>query len=574
MSETIIGIDLGTTNSAVSAIIDDTPQIIPVHGQDTMPSVVGLNAEGDIIVGSSARNQLVAAPERTIESIKRLMGQDTKVKLGDKEFAPEEISAFILRELKQAAERHLDCKISKAVITVPAYFNELQRKATQAAGQIADLEVVRIVNEPTAAALAYGADRHENEKLLVYDLGGGTFDVSVVAVENGVVEVKATHGNTRLGGNDFDELLADEVLHQFLGDSAPKPDLITQRRLRALIEPAKCRLSEEPYVEFREEYFLPDRHIEQELFRNDYERLIEPLANESFASVHRAMSDAGYTPDQIDKVLLVGGATRTPLIHAMVKARLGKDPSSEINPDLIVALGAAVQAGIIAGNRSRGILVDITPHAYSTSTLDHNGFDMVCVPLIERNTPLPARKASLFSTVVDQQESAQIEVYQGDSPHPSENLCLGDFVISGLSPVPSGNQIRIEYGLDLNGLLHAVALEKSTGLSKSVTIDTKGDVVIDIETARENVAALLNVESTDRDEQESESDANQEEALTAAKELKKRAETLMKGSLSEDDTNEITQLLDSTRSAVSQQDWEALKRHNDALSDLLFYLED
>jgi molecular chaperone DnaK len=256
----------------------------------------------------------------------------------------------------------------------------------------------------------------------------------------------------------------------------------------------------------------------------------------------------------------------------MVKERLGKNPSSEINPDLIVALGAAVQAGIIAGNQSRGILVDITPHAYSTSTLSPNGYDMVCVPLIKRNTPLPARKADLFTTVADRQESAQIEVYQGDSPLPSENLCLGDFVISGLSPVPSGNQIRIEYGLDLNGILHAVALEKSTGLSKSVTIDTKGDAAIDIDTARENVAALFDEEPTDLEGEKSEAD--QEETLTTAKELKKRAEILMKGSLSEEDTNEFTQLLDASRSAIGQRDWEALQRHNDALSDLLFYLED
>lgn len=571
MSETIIGIDLGTTNSAVSAIIDDRPQIIKVHGGDTLPSVVGLNAEGEVIVGQSARNQLAAAPERTIESIKRSMGQDTQVTLADQTFTPEEISACILRELKQAAETHLGHAVSKAVITVPAYFNERQRKATQAAGQIANLEVVRIINEPTAAALAYGADRSENETLLVYDLGGGTFDVSIVAVEDGIVEVKASHGDTQLGGNDFDELLAKDVLERFFGDSDLKPDLTTERRLRSLIEPAKCRLTDEPYVEFREEYFLPDRHIEQELLREDYERLIEPLATKTFASVQKALNDSGFRPNDIDKVLLVGGASRTPLIHRMVASRLGVAPSYEINPDLIVALGAAVQAGIIAGNQSRGILVDITPHAYSLGTQNPNGFGLVCVPLIARNTPLPARKADIFTTVVHEQECAQIEVFQGDARAPEENLCLGNFLISGLSPAPVGNQIRIEYELDLNGLLQASAIEKSTGLTKSVTIDTKGNAVIDINTARKNIATLFDESPP---ETVNPSDVNHEELLNAAKDLRKRAEELMKGTLSESDSKEFTHLLDASRTAISQHEWEALQKHNDSLSDLLFYLED
>ena len=571
MSETIIGIDLGTTNSAVAAIIDGRPQIIPVHGRDTMPSVVGIDADGKVIVGQAARNQLAAAPERTVESIKRRMGENAKVPLGGREFSPEEISAFILKELKSAAEEKLGRPVGKAVITVPAYFNEHQRKATQAAGQIAGMEVVRIINEPTAAALAYGADRHENESLLVYDLGGGTFDVSVVAVERCVVEVKASHGDTRLGGDDFDQLLADELLSAFMMDGEPAPDLITRRRLRALVEPAKCQLTDEPDVAFREEYFLGDRHLQHELRRDEYEKLIEPLIEKTFASVHRAMSDAGLAAADIDKIMLVGGASRTPLIHAMLADRLDIEPSAEINPDLIVALGAAIQAGIVAGERGSGVLIDITPHGYSTATVAPDGYGITCFPLIRRNTPLPARKADLFNTIVDSQERARIEVYQGESPDPEENSLIGDFLIDGLSLVPAGNRIRIEYHLDLNGILRATALEKSTGLVKSVTIDTKGEHVVELEAARRNIAALLGEEPPGAD---ADAGDEHEDLLAAANELRKRAEALLKTGIGEDDENDIRQVLDATQIALKDGDSSAVEKHNDTLSDLLFYLED
>lgn len=581
MSKPIIGIDLGTTNSAVAAIIDDHPQIIPVHGRHTMPSVVGLGADGKIIVGQAARNQLAAAPDRTIESIKRSMGEHAKVNLGEREFSPEEISAFILRELKLAAEEKFGQTVSQAVITVPAYFNEHQRKATQAAGEIAELEVVRIINEPTAAALAYGADRRDDEKLLVYDLGGGTFDVSVVVVERGIVEVKASHGDTQLGGNDFDELLAAEVLRAFLSEADPEPDLTVRRRLRALIEPAKCRLTDEPDVAFREEYFLGDRHLEHELLRHEYERLIEPLIEKTFASVHRALSDANLAPAEIDKIMLVGGASRTPLIHAMIDARLSIEPNFEIDPDLIVALGAAVQAGIVAGHRGAGILVDITPHGYSTGVIAPDGFGLNCVPLIPRNTPLPASKASLFHTSYDNQEVASIDVFQGEGFLPEDNLQIGQFLIEGLSPVPRGNLVRIEYHLDLNGILSVTAMEKSTGLAKSVTIDTKGEEIIDFEQARRNVAALLDeapapdaIDISTASPANSPDDNEHEELLNTAKDLRKRAEALLETGLSEDDAHDIRQALDATRAGLKDRDWPAVEKNNDTLSDLLFYLED
>jgi len=343
--------------------------------------------------------------------------------------------------------------------------------------------------------------------------------------------------------------------------------------LRALIEPAKCRLTDEPDVAFREEYFLGERHLQHELRRDEYEKLIEPLIEKTFASVHRAMSDAGLRAADIDKVMLVGGASRTPLIHAMLEARLDIEPSFEINPDLIVALGAAIQAGIVAGARGSGVLVDITPHGYSTATLHPDGYGIICHPLIRRNTPLPARKADLFTTIMDSQDRAKVEVFQGDSLDPAMNTPIGDFLIEGLSDVPAGNQVRIEYHLDLNGILRVTAVEKSTGLAKSVTIDTRGDHVIELESARRNVAALLGEEEPTENAGSNE-DGDHEELLATAKELRKRAEALLETGLGEDDANDIRRALDATRVAINERDWSATAKVNDTLSDLLFYLED
>ncbi|MCI0534822.1 MAG: Hsp70 family protein, partial [Verrucomicrobiales bacterium] len=422
MSNLIVGIDLGTTNSVLAVPLDGQIKVIDIHGQPTMPSCVGLDGTGRLIVGQAAKNQLIAAPDATILSIKRKMGEDTRVTLGDKQFSPEEISSFILRELKSEAERQLGQPITKAVITVPAFFNERQRKATQVAGDLAGLEVVRIINEPTAAALAYGAGRTNDETMLVYDLGGGTFDVSVVVVEQGVVEVKASHGDTRLGGDDFDQLLVEHAVREFkqrhgidvTGDSK------ILRRLKVVLERAKCRLSDEPFVSVREEYLDGQRHLEMEIQRIAYEEMIQALLEKTLTCIHQSMQDAKLGPKDIDKVMLVGGSTRTPLVHRLLQQRLQLEPRWEINPDLIVAMGAAIQGGIIAGEKHHSILVDITPHTFSTSSIgERNGFErIISVPIIPRNTPLPASKSEIFCTIYDEQDAVKVDACQGENPLP------------------------------------------------------------------------------------------------------------------------------------------------------------
>jgi molecular chaperone DnaK len=586
MNDLIVGIDLGTTNSEIAVIHDGEVRVLDIHGKPIMPSCVGLDPAGKLIVGQTARNQLVAAPESTLVSIKRKMGQDVKVALGDRQLSPEEVSSFVLRELKTEAERELGQPVAKAVITVPAYFNERQRKATQIAGELAGLEVVRILNEPTAAALAYGAGRTADERLLVYDLGGGTFDVSVVVVEQGVVEVKASHGDTQLGGDDFDQLLVDHAVLEF--KKRHNVDLLkdakTLRRLQVVMEAAKRRLSDEPYVTVREEYLDGQHHLEFEITRDHYEEMIEHLLEKTLDCVHKALEDARLTPNQIDKVLLVGGATRTPLVQRLLQERLRLEPRWEINPDLIVAMGAAIQAGVIAGEKQHSILVDITPHTFSMAAVGWVGAyrDLLCVPLIPRNTPLPASKAEGFATIMDNQERVQISAYQGESTRPEENALIGEFFIEGLSKVPAGNQVRVHFELDLNGLLKVTATEKATGLSKSVTMDTRSRKVMDLEEARRNIAALVGevaaeVPATpvvDVDEAGSPAAAEPEELLTTAKDLRKRGEALLQKNISPDDANEIRDLIHTSAGAIKDRDWAKLADSNDALSDLLFYLED
>jgi molecular chaperone DnaK len=591
MNELIVGIDLGTTNSELAVIQDGQIKVVPIHGHPIMPSCVGIDAAGKLIVGQTARNQLIAAPDHTILSIKRKMGEDVKIKLGEQEFSPEEISSFILRELKQEGERELGQPIKKAVITVPAFFNERQRKATQVAGELAGLEVVRIINEPTAAALAYGAGVTEGETMLVYDLGGGTFDVSVVVVEQGVVEVKSSHGDTRLGGDDFDQLLVDHAVLEFKRQhnvelhSDPK----ALRRLKVVLERAKCTLSDEPAVSIREEYLDGLNHLEMELLRHDYEALILPLLERTLTCCHQSLTDAKLGPKDIHKVMLVGGATRTPLVQTLLKERMRLDPRFEINPDLIVAMGASVQAGVIAGEKRHSILVDITPHTWNTTALVmRRGYEEIgCIPIIPRNTPLPASKSEMVCTLYDDQKEAKVEVYQGESLVPAENLFIGDFMVEGLSPVPAGNPIIIHFDLDLNGMLKVTATEKVTGMAKSVTLDTRGQHSVNLEEARRNIASLIGepeapalsivepgavpAADADADEDEAPSEA---ELLNTAKDLRKRGEALLAKNLSEDDAKEFRELLHQTSAAITAKDWDKLEETNNTLSDLVFYLED
>jgi molecular chaperone DnaK len=587
MNDLIVGIDLGTTNSELAVIEDGKIRVVPIHGHPIMPSCVGLDPAGKLIVGQAACNQLIAAPDRTVLSIKRKMGEDVKVSLGDRQFSPEEISSFILRELKQEGERELGQPIRKAVITVPAFFNEGQRRATQVAGELAGLEVVRIINEPTAAALAYGAGVQEGETMLVYDLGGGTFDVSVVVVEQGVVEVKASHGDVRLGGDDFDELLVEHAAAAFQrqhGAELPR-DTKTLRRLKVVMERAKRTLSDEPFVAIREEYLDGPRHLEMELLRDDYERLILPLLERTLDCCHRSLSDAKLGPKDIAKVMLVGGATRTPLVHNLLRHRLRLDPRFEIDPDLIVAMGASIQGGVIAGQKRHSILVDITPHTWNTTAISlRRGYEeVVCVPIIPRNTPLPASKSEMVFTMYDAQEKSRVEVYQGEGDLPGQNTLIGDFMVEGLSAVPAGNPIVINFDLDLNGMLKVTAREKVTGLVKSVTLDTRGQHNVNLDEARRNIATLVGPptasagddnDAPGADETESASDDDPPELLATAKDLRKRGDALLQKNLGEDDAKEIRELIHRSAVAIKESDWAALAATNDALADLLFYLED
>ncbi len=376
--EIIAGIDLGTTNSEIAILKEGKPLVLSIENDPVMPSCVSLDNTGNVLVGKKAKNQLVINPESTIRSIKRKMGQSVTVSMGDKSYSPEEISALILRELKTVAEKQLGTKIEKAVITVPAYFDDNQRRATKDAGVLAGLDVVRIINEPTAAALAYECgNQHEDKRVLVYDLGGGTFDVSVVTIENGVVEVKSSHGDTQLGGDDFDNLLIDLVADRFIKEHSLdlRSEPRTRNRLWNAVEQAKRILSDEPYAGIHEEYIQGDFHLNMEISREEYEELIAPLVNRTMECIHQALRDASMLPSAIDKVVLVGGSSRTPLVHRMIKDLIKIEPQYAINPELIVAMGAAVQAGIIAGEKVDSVLVDITAHTFGTSALKES-FDM------------------------------------------------------------------------------------------------------------------------------------------------------------------------------------------------------
>ena len=601
-SQFVVGIDLGTTNSTVAVVQDGVITIIPVHGQLTMPSAVGLDPAGRLVVGQAAKNQAVSAPENTVLSIKRAMGTDQIVELGGKSYRPEEISALILGELKRVAEAHLGQPVTRAVITVPAFFNERQRIATQDAGRLADLEVLRIINEPTAAALAYGAGQATAgrlETLLVYDLGGGTFDVSVVRVEDGIVEVRSSHGDIHLGGDDFDEALAvlgEERLGENEGPGVGPLSATAHRRLKSAMETAKIQLSDSPFASVREEYLTPTSHLETEIARDDYEQLIEPWLRKTLDCLQSALADAGVTAGELDKVMLVGGATRTPFVQQLLMQSLGMEPRHEINPDLVVAMGAAIQGAALAGQPAPAILIDISAHTYSVLAMVEQGFygeSLLCCPVVRRGTALPVTKAEVFTTSRDNQEVVKVQVYQGESDLPEENLRIGEFKIEGLSKVPADNEIIVQFRIDLSGLLTATATEKRTGLVKSVTIDTAGQHRINLDAARTNLAALFAEQepahsepthaaflADDGDDFEAdeiiEIEALDDSAslLASAKSLRNRAQKLLESGVAESDAAAIRTILAEVAPAIEARDWRGLRETLDTLSDLLFYLDD
>ncbi len=578
MTDEILGIDLGTTNSEIAIYRDGRPEVLrDDQGRIILPSVVGLTETGELLVGEEARNQFLLYPERTVRSIKRRMGSDAKVQLGEREYTPQEISAIILSRLKEIAQARLGRPIRKAVITVPAYFSDTQRQATREAGEIAGLEVARIINEPTAAALVYEAAQHQGKRILVYDLGGGTFDVSVVRIEQGVVEVISSHGNNHLGGDDFDHKIVEHVLEHLKlkhgVDVADRPQAMA--RILRSAEDAKKQLSDHPYARIAEEYLAEHSgqpvNLDLELSREEYEDMIAPFIEETLGAIHIALESAGLTSSQVDEILLVGGATRTPLIRRRLVEAFGAQPRGEVDPDLCVAMGAAIQGAAMTGTEVSAVLVDVTPYTFGTSALGElNGelYPYHYVPIIPKNTPIPARMSEVFFTVLDEQTDVDVRIYQGENNDALENIKIGEFRVSGLSREPAGNPVIVDLALDRNGILQVSAREKKTGLERRITIDnaTSRYDREQLDEARQRIGALFG------DQEQAASVGSGAATDSAVDALLARASVKL-DETGEEDRTEIIDLIEAIRDARSSGDNAALEDVRNQLQDLLFYLE-
>ncbi|MHC4894882.1 MAG: molecular chaperone DnaK [Planctomycetota bacterium] len=521
----IIGIDLGTTNSVVAVMEGGEPDVITnLEGARTTPSVVGFQNDGSRLVGAPAKRQAVTNPTRTIFSIKRFMGRRhgevaeeqkqvpygltggadelVKVKVDDKELTPPEISAMVLSALKEAAESHLGETVEKAVITVPAYFNDSQRQATKDAGTIAGLDVVRIINEPTAATLAYGLDKKASGRVAVYDLGGGTFDVSILEIGDGVFEVLATNGDTHLGGDDFDEVLINHVADEFKAESGIdiRNDAMALQRLKEACEKAKIELSSTNSTDINLPFITMDasgpKHLAQSLSRQKFESLTAELVERTKGPCLTALKDAGLDPSKIDDVILVGGSTRIPAVQAAVETLFGKAPNKSVNPDEVVALGAAIQGGILAGEVADVVLLDVTPLSLGIETLGG-----VMTKLVEKNTTIPTSKSQVFSTAADNQPSVEIKIFQGDREFANDNRLLGNFVLDGIPPSPRGMpQIEVSFDLDANGILNVKAIDKATNKEQSIRIEANSGLSEDeIEKMRADAEANAEADKARRE---------------------------------------------------------------------------
>lgn len=559
----IIGIDLGTTNSCVSVLEGGSPVVIAnAEGMRTTPSVVGFTKTGERLVGQVAKRQAVSNPDRTVISIKREMGSSYKVNIDDKQYTPQEISAMILAKLKQDAESYLGEPVSQAVITVPAYFTDAQRQATKDAGKIAGLEVLRIINEPTAAALAFGADKDPNGKIMVFDLGGGTFDVSILDISDGVFEVLATSGNNRLGGDDFDNRIIDYIASEFKKDHGIdlRNDKMAAQRLKEAAEKAKCELSSVttasinlPYISAGAEGPL---HLDMTLTRAKFNELTADLVEATMVPVKKSLSDAGLSTDDIKKVLMVGGSTRIPAVCEAVEKLVGSKISKEINPDECVAMGAAIQGGVLSGDVDELVLLDVTPLSLGIETMGG-----VFTKIIDRNTTIPTKKSQIFSTAADNQPSVDVHVLQGEREMAQYNKSLGNFQLTGIAPAPRGiPQIEVTFDIDANGIVHVSAKDLGTGNEQNITITASSNLSED----------EINKAVKEAEQYAAEDKKRKEEVDTrnTADQMVYQAEKLMTDmgdKMSEDEKNSMKADCDSLKEALKGTDTEAIKSASDAL---------
>ena len=564
----IIGIDLGTTNSCVAVMEGGEPVVIPnSEGNRTTPSVVALNKEGEPLVGAIAKRQAVTNAENTVISIKREMGTNYKAKLGGKEYTPQEISAMILQKLKADAESYLGQPVTQAVITVPAYFSDSQRQSTKDAGKIAGLEVLRIINEPTAASLAYGLDKDGNHKILVYDLGGGTFDVSILEIGDGVFEVLATNGNTRLGGDDFDNRIIDWMVQEFKKSNGAdlSKDKKAMQRLKEAAEKAKIDLSgvmstniSLPYISFVDGEPV---HLEMTLTRARFDEMTRDLVQATIDPVNKALKDSGLTLNQIDRVILVGGSTRIPAVQAAVKDATGKEPYKGINPDECVAVGAAIQAGVLGGEVHDVLLLDVTPLSLGIETLGG-----VFTKLIERNTTIPTKKSQVFSTAADGQTAVGIHVLQGEREMAAYNKTLGNFTLDGIPAAPRGvPQIEVTFDIDANGIVHVSAKDLGTGKEQKITI-----------TASTNLSDSEIEKAVKEAEQFAAEDKKKKEAIeerNKADSLVYQTEHTLKelgDKIPSEDSAKVQAELDALKKALEGTDDDAIKAASEKLTNVSY----